>query len=86
MSKANNPKITAKQEGGDDGYQYVIRVNGKAAYSGLTRSELPYYKAQALKNYEAAIAKSAGASRYCSACDTTLDSGEGCACGRYLPS
>lgn len=31
--------ITYKQEGGDDGYQYVVRVKGKAVESGLTQRE-----------------------------------------------
>jgi hypothetical protein len=42
------PKITAKQEGGDDGYCYVIRINGKEFVNGLTRAEIPYYKKRAL--------------------------------------
>ena len=46
------PKITAKQEGGDDGYCYVIRVNGAVFVTGLTRSEVPYYKKLALKRWE----------------------------------
>ncbi len=45
------PKITAKQEGGDDGYCYVIRINGKEFVSGLTRAEVPYYKQRALESY-----------------------------------
>ena len=50
MSK---PKITAKQEGGDDGYCYVVRINGKEFVNGLTRSEVPYYKKRAMEHYEA---------------------------------
>ncbi len=46
------PKITAKQEGGDDGYCYVVRVDGVKFVEGLTRSEVPYYKSQALKRWE----------------------------------
>ena len=54
MSKAKikKPKITARQEGGDDGYCYVVRVNGKELINGLTRSEVPHYKAEALKRWE----------------------------------
>lgn len=38
--KTASPKATAKQEGGDDGYCYVVRVNGKEYFNGLTpRSE-----------------------------------------------
>lgn len=43
------PKITAKQEGGDDGHCYCVRVNGKLYESGLTRGEIPYAKSQAMK-------------------------------------
>jgi hypothetical protein len=46
------PKITAKQEGGDDGYCYVVRVDGRVFMTGLTRSEVPYYKSQAMKRWE----------------------------------
>lgn len=31
-------RITFKQEGGDDGYQYVLRLDGRAVMNGLTRS------------------------------------------------
>ena len=45
------PKITAKQEGGDDGYCYVVRIDGKVFVDGLTRAELPYYKREAKLRY-----------------------------------
>lgn len=51
-AKQRKPKITAKQEGGDDGYCYVVRINGMKFASGLTRAELPYYKKKALKYWE----------------------------------
>lgn len=37
-------RVTYKQEGGDDGYQYVLRVDGKAKFNGLTRREAMSYK------------------------------------------
>jgi hypothetical protein len=40
-------RITAKQEGGDDGYSYVIRVDGKQVVGGLTKSEVDFEKRQA---------------------------------------
>lgn len=46
------PKITAKQEGGDDGYCYVVRVNGVEFVNGLTRSEVSYYKRRALESWK----------------------------------
>lgn len=52
MAKARKPKITAKQEGGNDGYCYVIRIDGVPFVKGLTRAELAYYKAKALKHWE----------------------------------
>lgn len=45
------PKITAKQEGGDDGFCYVVRVDGKVYQTGLTRREVPHYKEQALREW-----------------------------------
>lgn len=41
--KPKLPKITARQEGGDDGYCYVVRVDGVEFVNGLTRREVPYY-------------------------------------------
>lgn len=46
------PKITAKQEGGNDGYCYVVRINGREFVKGLTRREVPHYKARALAQYD----------------------------------
>ena len=37
--KPRQPKVTYRQEGGDDGYCYVIRVDGVARCAGLTRRE-----------------------------------------------
>ena len=45
-------KITARQEGGDDGYCYVVRIDGRSFINGLTRHEVPYYKKLALKYWE----------------------------------
>lgn len=46
-------RVTYRQEGGDDGYQYVVRVDGRPYMNGLTRREAEYYKLQQVK----AIAK-----------------------------
>jgi hypothetical protein len=53
-SLVRKPKITARQEGGDDGYQYVIRVDGRVFVTGLHRSEVQYYKTRALREWEQA--------------------------------
>ena len=50
--KVKLPKITAKQEGGNDGYCYVVRINGVEFVNGLTRSEVPYYKRRALESWK----------------------------------
>ena len=52
------PKITAKQEGGDDGYCYVVRINGVEFVNGLTRREVPYYRIKALKYWKEKHSKS----------------------------
>jgi len=54
MTQPRKPKITSRQEGGDDGYQYVIRINGKSFVSGLHRTELAYYKIRAREAFYAA--------------------------------
>ena len=42
-------KITAKQIGGDDGYQWTVLINGREYINGLTKREVPYYKKKALE-------------------------------------
>lgn len=37
-------RITYRQEGGDDGYSYVVRVDGRAKWNGLTQRQAMYYK------------------------------------------
>lgn len=37
-------RVTYKQEGGDDGYSYVLRVDGRVKHNGLTQREATYYK------------------------------------------
>ena len=51
-TQPKKPKITAKQEGGNDGYCYVVRINGVEFVNGLTRAEVPYYKQKALERWE----------------------------------
>lgn len=44
-------KITTKQIGGDDGYQWCVLVNGRVIINGLHKSEVRHYKAQAEQKY-----------------------------------
>lgn len=37
-------RVTYKQEGGDDGYQYVVRVDGRSIMNGLTLRQAEYEK------------------------------------------
>jgi hypothetical protein len=37
-------RVTYKQEGGDDGYSYVVRVDGRAKWNGLSQREAMSYK------------------------------------------
>lgn len=53
MVKAKAPKVTYKQEGGDDGYCYVVRVDGNPYVSGCTRGEAQAYKRRILSDWEA---------------------------------
>lgn len=47
------PKITYRQEGGDDGYSYVVRMDGREVYNGLNRSQAMHYKEQLLRDWKA---------------------------------
>jgi hypothetical protein len=38
-SDAFTRRVTMRQENGDDGYCYVVRVDGRAKWDGMTRSE-----------------------------------------------
>ncbi len=40
------PKITARKYQGDDLYSWAVFVNDRPVITGLSRSEVPYYKAQ----------------------------------------
>jgi hypothetical protein len=42
-------RITAKKYGGDDAYSWAIFFDGKPIMTGLTKSEVPYYKEQVKK-------------------------------------
>jgi hypothetical protein len=37
-------RVTYRQEGGDDGYAYVVRVDGHPKWNGLTQRQAMYYK------------------------------------------
>jgi len=40
-------RVTARQIGGDDGYQWNVLIDGRPMVNGLTRSEVDYYKRMA---------------------------------------
>jgi len=37
-------RVTARQEGGDDGYHWVVRKDGRMVANGLTKGEAEYEK------------------------------------------
>lgn len=39
-------KITARKYQGDDSYSWAVFVDGRPMMTGLTKSEVPYYKGQ----------------------------------------
>lgn len=51
--KPKPPKVTYRQEDGDDGYCYCIRVDGRALYNGLTRRETMAEKERVLSEWRA---------------------------------
>lgn len=45
--KARKPKITSKKWGGDDAYSHAVFIDGRPAFTGLTRAQVPFYKKKA---------------------------------------
>jgi hypothetical protein len=43
-------RVTARKAHGDDAYSWAVFVDGKEVYNGLSKSEVPYYKAEAVKH------------------------------------
>jgi hypothetical protein len=48
-------KITAKKYEGNDSYSWAVFVDRRPVYTGLTKREVPHYKALALKHLEIRI-------------------------------
>lgn len=44
-------RITARKYGGDDSGSWAVFVDGRPAYTGLTRSEVDYYKRLVAEKY-----------------------------------
>lgn len=44
FGKGTWKRVTFKQEGGDDGYHYVVRVDGRVIEDGLTKREADWRK------------------------------------------
>ena len=42
-------RITARKYGGDDSASWAVFVDGRPVITGLTKSELPYYRKQVAK-------------------------------------
>ena len=52
LKKLTKPKITARKYEGNDAGSWAIFIDGKPYLTGLTKSEVPYYKEQARKMME----------------------------------
>ena len=51
------PKVTAKKFGGDDAYSWAVFIDGRPAFTGLMRSQVPYYRKMAEQRFkDAAVA------------------------------
>lgn len=42
-------RITARKYQGDDSYSWAVFVDGRPRMTGLSKSEVPYYKKECLK-------------------------------------
>lgn len=51
------PKITAKKYLGDDTHSWAVFIGAHPFVTGLTRREVPYYKAQAAEIVKARAAR-----------------------------
>lgn len=47
LTPADMKRVTYRQVGGDDGYQYNVFIDGRSIVNGLTLAEVPYYKMRA---------------------------------------
>ncbi len=45
------PKITARKYMGDDAYSWAIFRDGRPVFTGLSRSQVAYYRKEAEKGY-----------------------------------
>ncbi|QZI85693.1 hypothetical protein CPT_Summit_037 [Stenotrophomonas phage Summit] len=48
-TKTKAPKITARKYGGNDEYSWAVFIDGRPFVTGLSKREVPHYKAQAAK-------------------------------------
>lgn len=59
MVAPRKPKITARKYMGDDLYSWAVFIDGRPAFTGLHRSEVPYYKEKAARGYKDALVAAA---------------------------
>lgn len=50
--KPHTVKITARKYMGDDAYSWAVFVDGRPAFTGLSRREVTYYKQLAKETWE----------------------------------
>lgn len=46
------PKITARKYMGDDAYSWAVFIDGRPAYTGLSRREVPHYRELARRHVQ----------------------------------
>lgn len=49
---AYGKRVTARKYGGDDAGSWAVFIDGRPWLTGLTKSEVPYWKEQAQKTLE----------------------------------
>lgn len=65
-------RVTYRQEGGDDGYSYVVRVDGRSKWNGLTQREAMHYKEQEVND----IAKREKLGKYADVKEAMMGAGQ----------
>jgi len=59
VNEATKSRVTAKQVGGNDGYQWTVFVDGRAKVNGLTKREVPYYLSKYRKEIGEVVSEAA---------------------------
>lgn len=70
MATRNKSRVLIRKEGGDDGYQWALRLDGRLLYKGMTRDEAAWRKKRELETLALAGLRARG--MLCTRCGAVL--------------